>query len=82
VLIMEIDHRVIRIRLLQDEVGEESKFVRARQFRPSLRVGSAQLDYPLMTATRRNRAWDAACVIQPDCPGWPLPHVMKPYRRR
>ena len=81
--IVQFHHGVVAGRPGQDKIGEEAKLLPARQFRPGFDTGAGHdLPSPLMTATCRNRAGEAAWVIHPDWPGCPFPHVMNPYRRR
>ena len=82
-LIVQGDKRVVAGRTFHDLLRNKLELVPARQFRPGLVANRTHdPDRPSMTFTLRNRACDAAWVIQPDWPGWPLPHVINPYWRR
>ena len=70
---------VLARRVLEHEIGEKTEFLTAGQLglggRPFFAHGPAS---PRITLTLRIRACEAACVIQPDWLGCPLPQVMKP----
>jgi len=66
-LIVQRDNRVVSGRTFQDLLGDKLELLSARQLRPGL-VASCSHDAPdpPMTLTLRNRACEAAWVIQPD----------------
>ena len=70
---------VLARRVLEHEIGEKTEFLPVCQLglggRPFFAHGPAS---PRITLTLRILACDAACVIQPDWAGCPLPQVMKP----
>src|SRR5215510_1290761 len=83
VMIVQGHKRMVAGRMLQNQLHEKLELIRACQLWPGLVASHAHNPAcPPMTLTSRNRAGDAAWVIQPDWPGWPFPHVMNPYRRR
>jgi hypothetical protein len=78
-LIVEGNQYMVARRMFQGQLCEKPKFLFASQ---GGRVRSGLFTHvaasPLITLIWRNRAGEAAWVIQPDCPGWPFPHVMNP----
>lgn len=82
-LVMLHNTGVIRPGMFENEVDEKAKLIPAGQKGPGFAgIGTHVPACPRITLTWRNLAWEAACVIQPDCPGWPFPHVIKPKRCR
>jgi len=89
VRIVQGDEGVLAVGQLDDPIDQAPKVVtrdQAASVGPQRRwvigLSAHGPAFPWITLMLRNRACAAAWVIQPDWPGWPLPHVMKPKRRR
>ena len=69
-LIMQRYQRVIAGRTVQHQLHKKSELILARQLWPRLVTRRThEPACPPMTLTLRNRAWEAAWVIQPDWAG-------------